>query len=322
MNLRELEYVIAVGNEMHFGRAAKQCGVSQATLSGQIKRLEDEIGVKVFERSRRHVVVTEVGKSIIAAAKRMQHEAQFIKETAAASSDPFSGTYCIGAIPTLASYLFPKIGPSFAKLYPKIKLVFVEEKTERLRALLQEGRLDAAFVASPLDSDNFNTRHLFNDRLFVAMSASHELAGEDSVSAAMLDRHKLLLLEEGHCLREQAIKLCELNGISIDREIEATSLETLRVMVESGSGITIIPEIAIDRSLSSLSYVPFDGQSDFREISLIRRNSCARVAVFESLVSHFESRMRVGDFSQDSKLCEFPMTLAGSNVRREARAAS
>ncbi len=287
MNLRELEYIVAVAEHKHFSRAAEECFVSQPTLSSQIKKLETELGVTLFERTNKQVMLTSVGERIVEAARRTLVEANTIKETAAAARDPFSGTYRLGAFPTLASYLFPEIIPSFKKIFPDIRVVLIEEKTEVLMEQIHNGKIDAAFLAMPVEGEGLLTEHIFDDKLFVAVSDSHPLAREESIDAKLLARENLMLLDEGHCLRNQSLEICDFMGISADADVRATSLETLRIMVEANTGVTIMPEIAIDRSKSGLSYIPFAGKEVVRSIGLARRQTCARSAVFDQFVSRF-----------------------------------
>lgn len=290
MNLRELEYIVAVAEHKHFSKAADACCVSQPTLSSQIKKLEQELGVLLFERTNKQVMLTAVGETIVDAAQRALIEVDFIKSTATAAHDPFSGTYRLGAFPTLASYLFPEIVPSFKKIFPRIRVALVEEKTEQLIELVLNGKMDAAFIALPIEEEGLVTQHVFDDPLYVAVSDENPLSQEKSINAAKLRDENLMLLEEGHCLRQQSLDVCEFMGLSDDADVRATSLETLRIMVEANSGVTIMPKIAINESRGGISYIPFAGKNMFRSIGLVRRQTCARSAIFNRFVSEFSKR--------------------------------
>lgn len=284
MKLRDLEYIVAVADLRHFGRAATQCHVSQPTLSSQIKKLEEELDVTIFERTNRSVMPTETGSAIIQIARRMLADAQLIRETAATARHPLAGRYRLGAFPTLASYLFPHLVPILRKSMPELRLVLVEEKSDDLIEQLRRGQLDAAFLALPVEEEGFAVQPLFTDEFLVAVGASHALARRSSVNASALSKHRLLLLDEGHCLRDQSLEVCDLMGIAEDTDFRATSLETLRQMVRADAGITLMPRIAVRESDKDIKYVPFAGKPPSRSIALVRRKTSARVAVFERVV--------------------------------------
>lgn len=283
MNLRDLEYVVAVADLRHFGRAAKQCHVSQPTLSAQVKKLEEELEVAIFERTNRSVMPTETGAVIIEIARRMLSDAEGIREVAAAAKHPLAGRFRLGAFPTLASYLFPHILPRLREAMPDLRLVFVEEKSDDLIDQLRRGQLDAAFLALPIEEDGFTVQPLFDDEFLVAVGSGHPLARRASVNASALSEHRLLLLDEGHCLRDQSLEVCDLMGVAEETDFRATSLETLRQMVRADTGVTLMPEIAVRDDDPDIAYVPFAGKPPARTIALVRRKTSARVAIFDNV---------------------------------------
>lgn len=285
MNLRDLEYIVAIADHRHFGRAAKQCHVSQPTLSSQVKKLEEELEVVLFERTNRSVMPTETGAEIIQVARRVLAEASLIREMAAAAKHPLAGRFRLGAFPTLASYLFPHLVPVLRQAMPELRLILVEEKSDDLMEQLRVGKLDAAFLALPVDDEGFIVQPLFTDEFLVAVGVTHELAQQSSVNAGALARYPLLLLDEGHCLRDQSLEVCDLMGIGEDTDFRATSLETLRQMVRADAGVTLMPRIAVRPSDRDITYVPFAGKAPSRTIALVRRKTSARAAVFDQIAA-------------------------------------
>ncbi len=282
MNLRDLKYLVSVAKERHFARAAKASFVSQPTLSMQIKKLEDELGVQIFERSQKSFLVTKVGKEILAKAENILREAEEIKNIARNSKDPFSGELRIAAFPTLASYFFPKILRKISKKFPKLKLFLVEEKTAVLLQKLQDGEIDAAFVALPIDATDLEVRSIFSEPFLLAVPKNHDLAKSKKIQAKNLKNQKLMLLEDGHCMRSQALEVCEIVGAFEQQDFKASSLETLRQMVEIGVGITLMPEIAIKKD-DKIAYLEI-ANAPKRTIGLVWRKSSAREVLMKDLV--------------------------------------
>lgn len=281
MNLRELEYIVAVADLGSFSQAADHCAVSQPTLSAQVKKLEEGLGILIFERTNKRVAPTDIGERIITSARRVLTEVKSIKETAQSVHDPLSGKFRLGAIPTLASYIFPALVPKLAVAMPNLKLILLEEKTKTLIEKLRQGTIDAALLALPISDDALISTPLFEDRFFLAVGATSSLSELKSVSSGILERQQLLLLDEGHCLRTQALEVCQLVGATEDPDFRATSLETLRQMVRAGSGVTLMPEIAMDRSDDGIRYIPFDGVPPSRTVGLVRRKTCQRLEVID-----------------------------------------
>ncbi len=275
MNLRDLKYLVAVADCKNFSKAAKTCFVSQPALSMQLQKLEDSLGVKLLERNNKRVMVTEVGRDIVERARKILREAEEIEEVAATYHDPFVGKFRLGAFPTLAPYLLPEIVPIITQKYPKLKMFLIEDKTDILINQLKSGQIDAAFLALPIDDDSLEYTQLFKDRFFLAVSYSHHLANQDSINNSDLKNESLLLLEDGHCLREHALDVCSLTGMSEKQDFRATSLETLRQMVASDVGITLIPELA-KKDNDGIVYIPFAKNEPSRTICLVWRKTSAR----------------------------------------------
>jgi len=288
MNLREMQYVVAVADLRSFTQAAEQCFVSQPTLSGQIKKLEDQLGVAIFERTNKRVMPTDVGESIISAARRVLREMENIRESASAAHDPLAGRFRLGAFPTLSSYLLPKLVPKIVEDMPNLRLILMEEKTDDLLDKLRRGTIDAAFLALPVRDDFLVSRQLFEDPFVLAVSDRHELANMDVVDQGLLVRHQLLLLEEGHCLRDQSLAVCRLLGVGEDPDFRATSLETLRQMVKAGTGITLMPKIAVGDD-AGIRYLPFTANPPSRTIGLVWRKTSAREKVAHRLCQVVEA---------------------------------
>ncbi|NNM21683.1 MAG: LysR family transcriptional regulator [Gammaproteobacteria bacterium] len=284
MNIRDLQYFIAVAELGHFGQAAARCCVSQPTLSGQIKKLEAELGVTLFERTNRRVMLTDTGNQIANSARRILREVDTIHDMAQSRHDPLAGKFRLGAFPTLATYIFPELVPKVKKHLPNLRLILIEEKTAILTDQLKRGKIDAALLALPVDDNFLVSQPLFEDEFLLAVSPGHELAAYKSVDQKKLEKHRLLLLEEGHCLRDQALEVCQLNGVAEEEDFRATGLETLRQMVKAGTGITFMPQIAIKNDEPGIRYIPFSGQPPVRTIGLVWRKTSARRQVIDKFV--------------------------------------
>jgi LysR family hydrogen peroxide-inducible transcriptional activator len=283
MNLRDLRYLVAVADLRSFSQAAEQCFVSQPTLSNQIRKLEEHLGVTLFERTNKRVMPTETGTRIIEAARRVLRDVETITDLAALAQDPLAGPFRLAAFPTLATYIFPKIVPAVKAAMPRLKLILIEEKTDEIVSLLKAGKIDAALLALPVSEGDLVAEKLFDDRFFLAVPAHHPLSDAASIAEDELKRHRLLLLEEGHCLRDQALAACRRMGAEEEQDFRATSLETLRLMVKAGSGITFIPEIALNDD-PDIRYIPFTGEGPERHIALVWRKTMPRTAAIERLL--------------------------------------
>jgi LysR family hydrogen peroxide-inducible transcriptional activator len=282
MNLRDLQYLAAVADHRHFGKAAQACNTSQPTLSMQLKKLEETLGVQLFERTSKHVMVTPIGEDIAERAQRILREAEGIKEAAKTAQDPYAGEFRLGAFPTLAPYFLPQAVPAISKKLPKLKLLLVEEKTEALLEGIKAGTLDAALLALPIEEDGLETAALFDDQFLLAVPRYHALAKRKTIRQSDLADERLLLLEDGHCLRAQALEVCHMTGAG-EQEFRATSLETLRHMVAAGSGITLIPKMAMQKG-DGIVYIPFAKPAPSRTIGLVWRKTSARKPCIDAFV--------------------------------------
>ena len=287
MNLRDLRYVVTVADLGHFGRAAEACNVSQPTLSGQILKLEQQLEVKIFERIGKRVQPTRVGSEIISHARRALAEADEILAAADASRDPMVGGLRLGVIPTLAPYLMAHILPRAALVLPSAPLVLVEEMTRHVMARLREGQLDAALIATEPDGDRLEQRELFDDPFLLAMPASHPLASTESIRLASVDPCSLLLLAEGHCLRDQALELCSnARMATAAADVRASSLETLLLLAAAGYGVTLGPSLAWEAREGSggrLVARPIAEKRARRRVRLVWRYGLPRAAALEAL---------------------------------------
>lgn len=292
MNLRDLQYLVALAEYKHFGRAAAASFVSQPTLSTQIKKIEEELGVALVERAPRKVLLTDVGEDIVRRARVVLNEIEQIKAVARRTLDPESGTLRLGIFPTLGPYLLPHVVPQIRKRFPRLELLLVEEKTEILLARLREGGLDAALLALPLHEDQLHQEFLFEEPFVLAVPLGHPLASHASLKLRDLADQRLLLLEEGHCLRDQALEACQLAGANERTGFRATSLETLRQMVAANVGITLLPILAVKPPIapsSDIALVEFSGHPPSRRIAMVWRKSSAMSAFLKTFAELFRN---------------------------------
>lgn len=248
MTLTELRYIVALHQTGHFGKAAERCHVSQPTLSIAIKKLEDELNVALFERTRNQVRTTPTGQQIVAQAQTVLEQAHRIKELAAVGRDPLGSRLAVGAIFTVGPYLFPCFVPNLQKLAPQMPLYIEESYTAVLREKLRSGELDAIIVALPFNEPDVVTQVLYEEPFVVVMPGSHPLAKRESITPKMLEKETVMLLGEGHCFRDQVLSACPglkrsitHNDAQLQSVVEGSSLETLKHMVASGLGITVLP---------------------------------------------------------------------------------
>jgi LysR family transcriptional regulator, hydrogen peroxide-inducible genes activator len=246
VNLRDLEYLVAVADHRHFGRAAEASFVSQPTLSTQIRKLEQELGVELIERNPGNVLLTPAGERVVDRARAVLREADSIRVIARQATDPESGSIRLGIFPTLGPYLLPHVVPAIHARFPNLELLLVEEKTEVVLGRLRTGTLDAGILALPVPDTHLHVEPLFEEDFVLAVPAGHPLAdGDDPVPTSAIAGEHVLLLEEGHCLREQALSVCRLAGADERVGFRATSLETLRQMVGADVGVTLLPQLSV-----------------------------------------------------------------------------
>ncbi len=288
MNLRDLKYLVALADTRHFGQAAERCFVSQSTLSGQIKKLEEELGVVLFERTKRTVEATPHGAAIVEYAKRVLDQSDALVELAKSYQDPVVGPLRMGIIPTLSPYLMPLILKPLNKQYPQIKLVLSEELTDTLLTRLAQHEIDAALLATPVENPDLEFIPLFNEPFWFAHPRGHSLAAKMNIVQSDLDSTDLLLLSEGHCLAEQAMAVCNKQQRRVQGDMadfRAASLETLLQMVGAGFGCTLLPALALKADLAKDRGViarELNLPDTFRQILLVYRRTFPRRQALEA----------------------------------------
>jgi LysR family transcriptional regulator, hydrogen peroxide-inducible genes activator len=285
MTLTELKYIVAVAREKHFGHAAEACFVAQPTLSVAIKKLEDELGVIIFERGGTEISMTPLGSQIVAQAERVLEQTAAIKEIAKQNKDPLAGPLRVGVIYTTAPYLLPPLVKNMIERVPQMPLVLQENFTTRLIELLRQGELDAAIMALPFADQGLLVEPLYDEPFVVAVPRNHPWAGRKSIDAEELKSETMLLLGNGHCFRDQVLEVCpemsrfSTTGDGIARTFEGSSLETIRHMVASGIGITVLPRASVPdmhAKDSMLRYVPFTPPGPSRRMVIAWRKSFTR----------------------------------------------
>ena len=277
MNLRDLEYLVALADERHFGGAAQSCGVSQPTLSAQVRKLEDSLGVELIERGTRPLLLTNAGRQVVERARNILAEADAIENISRDGIDPARGRLSLGFFPSLGPYLLPHVIPTVRRRFPDLHLQLVEEKTETLLKQLHDGDLDAAVLAQPVDDRGFQSQALFDEEFLLAVPRDHALEGGAPVEQTELLGRQILLLDDGHCFRDQALAVCHQAGAS-EAEFRASSLETLRAMVSARSGVTLLPRLAVSPPVPEnpdIRLLPFSDPVPFRRIGLYWRDSSA-----------------------------------------------
>jgi LysR family hydrogen peroxide-inducible transcriptional activator len=291
LSLRQLQYVVAVADTLGFHKAAERCHVSQPTLSTQVQQVESVLGVTLFERDRRRVLVTSAGGDIVARARRILVEVDDLIAAATRLGEPFVGTLRIGVIPTVAPYLLPEMMPRVRAKYPKLMLVFREEKTADIVRDLESGALDAGLLALEADVGECARAEIAKDPFVVALPKGHPLARKKRIEPSDLTGEDVLLLDEGHCFREQALSLCS-NAGAAETPFRATSLATLSQMVSSGAGITLLPSMAVpvENRRSQLEVRPFSKPVPARTIALVWRPSSPFAAAFATLAKTLQGR--------------------------------
>jgi LysR family hydrogen peroxide-inducible transcriptional activator len=284
-SLRQLECAVAVAEELSFRRAAARCAISQPALSLQIQQLERMLGARLFERDRRRVLLTPSGSALLPHAREALRAVDGFLDAARGLRDPMAGPLRLGVIPTVAPYVLPGLVAALRKRHPALRLLLHEDRTARLVARVQDGRLDAALLALEADLGALETRALYADPFVLAVPAGHALAGRRAVREADFADEEVLLLEDGHCLRDQALSLCRKAGARELGDFRATSLNTLVRMVAGGSGVTLLPTIALATELQArdrLVAIPLERRA-VRTIGLAFRATTTRRAALEGL---------------------------------------
>lgn len=281
MTLTELRYIVTAAQERHFGRAAAKCFVSQPTLSVAIKKLESELGIVIFERSKSSVTVTPLGEKIVAQAQRVLEESRGLKDIASAGKDQLSTPLKLGAIFTIGPYLFPHLVPLIHKAAPEMPLYLEENYTGVLRKQLREGELDAIIIALPFNEPDVLTRPLYDEEFIIVMPKGHPWEAQKNIPAEQLMDEDLLMLGEGHCFRDQVFEHCPAlhrkQHSNLGSVLEGSSLETLKYMVATGLGVTVLPKSAIGNlDMNMLVTRPFTSPAPRRTVALAWRVSFPR----------------------------------------------
>lgn len=303
--LRQLQYLTAVVEEKHFGHAAEKCFVTQSTLSAGIQDLEELLEISLLERTNRKVLPTPIGEEIAARAQQILSLSEDLVDLALSEKNPLSGRIQVGIIPTISPFLLPKVLPTVRKQLPELEIVLIEDQSERLLDRLESGSIDVAVLAFPYNIRGLTHRVFAQEAFWVALPKDHPLANRKHLSAAELPTSELLLLSEGHCLREHALSACNLPASAQRKSVQATSLYTLIEMVASGLGITLIPDMAIASDMvshSDISLVPLANDKEMvnREIGLVWRPSFRRTATLEQLAQTFSDALADTNYSVDA----------------------
>lgn len=292
MTLTELKYIVAVSRQKHFGHAAESCFVAQPTLSVAIKKLEDELGVIIFERGGTEISMTPLGAQIVAQAERVLEQTAAIKELSKQNKDPLAGQFRLGIIYTVAPYLLPGLVKRMIETVPQMPLILQEQFTVRLLEMVRQGELDAAIMALPFSEHGLMVQPLYDEPFVVAVPRQHPWAGRASISSDELKSETMLLLGNGHCFRDQVLEVCpemsrfSTTGDGIARTFEGSSLETIRHMVASGIGITVLPRASVPDLHSHdgmLRYIPLAPPVPSRRVVLAWRKSFTRCAATEAI---------------------------------------
>lgn len=286
MTLTQLEYIVALDTHRHFVAASERCFVTQPTLSMQIQKLEEELGVKIFDRTKQPVIPTEIGEGIIAQARLVLREAQKVKQMIVDQKDALAGELRIGIIPTLAPYLLPPLYQYMRQKYPQLNIVIKEKITEEVIQELKNNRLDCGIIVTPLKDSAIKENVLFYEELFVYVSKKNSLVDKKYVLANEIDPNKLWLLEEGHCFRSQILNLCELRKSSdFHFQYETGSIETLKRMVEKSDGFTILPELAVMEFRASQRKLvkKLKEPNPAREVSLVTHRDHVKTKLIKTL---------------------------------------
>ncbi|MDW6091655.1 DNA-binding transcriptional regulator OxyR [Vibrio rhizosphaerae] len=293
MNIRDFEYLVSLAEHRHFRKAAEACFVSQPTLSGQIRKLEDELGTVLLERSSRRVLFTDAGLQLVEQAKNILKEIKTFKDMASGQGDEMSGPMHIGFIPTVGPYLLPRIVPSLKTNFPDLELYLHEAQTNQLVRQLEDGKLDCLVLASVEETKPFKEIELYNEPMSLAVPSEHPWAKCEQLDMSQLKGQTVLMLGDGHCLRDQALGFCFAAGAKDDERFKATSLETLRNMVAAGAGMTLLPELSLPdcREKDGVCYLKAFNPVPSRTLALVYRPGSPLRQRFETLAALIRQRL-------------------------------
>lgn len=305
MNLKDLRYLVAVAELRHFGKAAESCFVTQPTLSTQLKKLEDFLGVQLIERTSKHVLVTAIGELVVERARQILQEVDDLVDLCRAASDPLAGEIRLGFIPTIAPYLLPHLVPELRRQMPQMSVYLYEDQTSRLVERLRRGEIDAGLMAIPVDASDLEHEELFQEPFVLAVPENHPLNSVRQLKLDDLMDQRVLLLDEGHCLRDQALDICNMVGVRQQDEFRATSLETLRQMVASGAGITFLPLLAAEANAAvpnhgAIAIRPFISPQPVRNMAMYWRKGAARLPAVDAIGKLIQDLPVIRALSQDS----------------------
>jgi LysR family hydrogen peroxide-inducible transcriptional activator len=286
MNLRDFRYLVALADTRHFGQAATRCHVSQPTLSAQIRKLENYLGVELIERQPRRIALTDMGVKVVERARRLLAEADGIQALTRKEGDPLAGKLKVGLIPTIGPYLLPLVARKLHKQLPKLQLMLYEYQTAVLLERLHKGEIDVGILALPVEMDGLESQKLYAEDFLLAVPSDHPLAKKTRVKPEDLPGETLLLLEDGHCLRDQALAVCSRVDVRESQDYRATSLETLRQMVAAGFGVTLLPTLAASGPFASnrgLALKPFASPVPTRTVGAVWRKSSTRTIAIKAV---------------------------------------
>jgi len=291
--LKQLRYLCAVAQSLHFGKAAKACFVTQSTLSAGINELEQALGAALLERSNKQVLLTDTGRKIVARSQHILSDIEALKEDAVRAQTPLSNSVRIGIIPTIAPFILPRVLPTLHKDFPNLQLLIREDLSENLASLLLQGELDVLLLALPYPVNNTTSYPLFNDPFVLAYPTGHPLGEVKQLRTRDLQGQDILLLENGHCLRDHALEACKLQSSQLSLAFEATSLHTIVPMVANGVGISLLPEMAINEGILSstknVSTKAFSESGVWREVGLLWRAKSPRDSEYRLLGEYFKN---------------------------------
>jgi LysR family hydrogen peroxide-inducible transcriptional activator len=279
LKLKDLRYLVALADSRHFGRAAAKCFVSQPTLSAQLRKLEESLGLQLIERRPRRVTLTPAGEEIAQRAREMLQIADAIVTLSQSRRDPLAGQLRLALLPTIGPYLLPQVALRIRKALPRLELMLYEYRTEPMLERLHNGDIDVGILALPAQDEALMTRELYEEPFVLALPDTHRLAGRAQIKTSDLDHETLLLLEDGHCLRDQALAVCAHTAVQEKQDFRATSIETLRQMVAAGVGVTLLPALASRGAYGSargMTTRPFARPIPSRRIGAVWRKSSAR----------------------------------------------
>ena len=282
---KQLRYLIALGEHMHFGKAAEACFVSQSAFSVAIRELESTLGVQLFDRTNKRVTITAMGQEIIVQARLVVRDLEALVDMARVSNEPLSGKLRLGVIPTISPFLLPKILPQLRSHFPQLQLFLQEDTTQRVYEKLMSGELDLILIAFPYELRNVEKMTLFKDQFLLAYRKGSQFIGTQEITVDHLQSESILLLEDGHCLREHALSACKIRNLNKVSHFAASSLLTLIEMVEADLGVTYLPEMAKDSPMLKNTNIQIQAmpKSSHREIGLIWRKGTARNKEFKML---------------------------------------